>query len=98
MGCPFFLFCSDLDSRYVLPLVSFGVCLPQPCLKRMLNEMQRDGGQFGVQEGLVDPRIYEVLIKYSHFSAEKSVGFNTELSLVNYKGEFGILQLREKTP
>lgn len=61
MGCRFFLFCSDLDSRYVLPLVSFGVCSPQACLKRMLNEMQRDGGQFGVQEGLVDLRIYEGL-------------------------------------
>lgn len=47
VGYPFFLFCSDLDSRYVLSLMSFGARSPQACLKRMLHEMQTDGGRWG---------------------------------------------------
>lgn len=84
MGCPFFLFCSDLDSRYVLPLVSFGVCSPQACLKRMLNKMQRLGTIRGAG-GPSGPKNVRRL-KQSNFSAEKSVGFKTPLFLVNYKG------------
>lgn len=79
MHCPFFLFCSHLDPRYVLPLMYFGVCWAQACLKKMLNEMQKDFGQRGVREGPSGPQ--SVRFKCSHFSQEKCESFKTQLCL-----------------
>lgn len=51
VGCSFFLFCPELDCRYVFASGVIGSVSAQACLTRMLKEIQRDGEWFGVQEG-----------------------------------------------
>lgn len=72
VGCPFFLFCPELDSRYVFASDVIWSVSAQACLMRMFKEIQRDGEWFGVHS-LSGPRSVR-RFKSSHFSQEKSAG------------------------
>ena len=72
------------------------MCSSQTGLRRLLIHIQKDSGQFGVQEGPSRPKNVRKF-ELSHFSQEKSENFKlSHFCCINCYRGYGLLQLRKK--